>query len=290
MGDLVVESNNETPTDTLSKFPRTDTVLSCEDEGETESCQVILSSLTEEEKEKMTSYDSNMPLRYLRAEKGNTETGIQRLKETLTWQDEFKVLSIKKCFSTNGDSKMKEIIEFENSTGKIYCRGYDKGNRAILYLRPARENSSNGLDNMKHLVFNLEKAIACTTRKSKGTESKVNIIIDYKDFRLRDTPPLSTTKMTLNILQNHYPERLHRGYICNPPYVFVAFWKMIQPFLDPVTKQKIVFIKGEGGKELLAKDMDLDVVEMSIGGCNGGKDFDSKEYLYGSFDQTFDED
>merc|ERR1719401_466449 len=240
--------------------------------------------------------DPNMPLRYLRAEKGNVETATKRLKETLAWQQEFKVSSIKNCFLQQVDNnvdnndtitELKDIIAFENSTGKIYCRGYDKNNRAILYLRPARENSTDGMNNMRHLVYNLEKAIACTLRKSNNKEHKVNIIVDYKDFRIRDTPPLSTTKMTINILQNHYPERLNRGYICNPPYVFVAFWKLIQPFLDPVTKQKIVFCKGQEGTELLAKDMELDVVEKSIGGCNDGKEFDSTEYLYGPFDHVF---
>ena len=65
----MVESNNEASEDSISKLSRTETVLSCEDEGEAENCQVIISSLTEDEKEKMTNFDPNMPLRYLRAEK-----------------------------------------------------------------------------------------------------------------------------------------------------------------------------------------------------------------------------
>lgn len=287
MEDLQI-SSNEPITHNVSKVSLTETSTSDDDsDEETEKCQTIISALTDEEKEKMI--DTNMPLRYLRAEKGNSETAIIRLKESIAWQEEFKVHSIKKCFEEGGDSELKDIISFENATGKIYCRGYDKGNRAILYLRPARENSTDGTNNMRHLVYNLEKAIACTLRKSKGTEGKVNIIIDYKDFRLRDTPPMSTTKMTLNILQNHYPERLHKGYICNPPYVFVAFWKMIQPFLDPVTKNKVVFCRGDDGTKSLGEDMDLTVVEESIGGCNNGKEFDSKEYLHCPFNKVFDE-
>jgi len=256
-------------------------------EEEVEKCKSIVSGLTDWEKKRFT--DPNMPLRYLTAEKGNTETATKRIKETIAWREEFKVSSIKQCFEENGDSELKEIITFENSTSKIYCRGYDKEDRAILYLRPARENSSNGQNNMRHLVYHLEKAIASSLRKSKGKQDKVNIIVDYLDFRFSHTPSISTTKMTLNILQNHYPERLHKGYICNPPRVFVAFWKLIQPFLDPRTKKKIIFCKGEHGKELLAEDIDLNVVEKKTGGCNNGKEFDSKEYLYGPFDQVFDE-
>ena len=45
----------------------------------------------------------------------------------------------------------------------------------------------------------------------------------------------------LNILQTHYPERLGRALIINVPWMLNAFYKLINPFVDPVTRDKMRF-------------------------------------------------
>jgi hypothetical protein len=45
----------------------------------------------------------------------------------------------------------------------------------------------------------------------------------------------------LNILQNHYPERLGLALILNVPWLVNMFFKLIQPFIDPVTRNKMKF-------------------------------------------------
>ena len=45
----------------------------------------------------------------------------------------------------------------------------------------------------------------------------------------------------LHILQTHYPERLGRALITHMPWMLNAFFKLITPFIDPVTKDKIRF-------------------------------------------------
>lgn len=151
------------------------------------------------------------------------QKAIDSVKHTLKWRQEFGVDAIVQCmFETDGEhQELKEILEQENATGKIYSRGYDAQGRALMYMRPARENTNNELNNMRHLVWNLEKAIACTRAKSTAAtgkeRTKINLMIDYEGFRLRDSPPLSTSKYTLEILQKHYPEIMFHAYILNPP-------------------------------------------------------------------------
>lgn len=49
-----------------------------------------------------------------------------------------------------------------------------------------------------------------------------------------------TTKNALDCdPQHHYVERLHRLYLYCAPMVFSALWKLVVPFVDPVTKQKV---------------------------------------------------
>jgi len=95
---------------------------------------------------------------------------------------------------------------------------------------------------MQHLVYELVRTIACTSRKN-GL-SKFVIAIDFQYYRLRYAPPMSTSRMSLNIFQNHYPERVFRFYICNPPTVFFILFNLIKPFIDPVTSEKIKFSYG----------------------------------------------
>lgn len=180
------------------------------------------------------------------------------------------------------------MISQENETGKVYVRGYDRNGRAVVYFKPGKENMESGLNNLKHMVYHLERAAACTARKSDL--SKMVMILDFDEYRLSKSPPLSISKMTVSILQNHYPERLHKFYICNPPFIFRSFWNIISPFVDPVTKNKVVFCNGDRGAKVLENDFVRSTLEVGVGGTGVNlRPFDSQEYLTGPYAYTFDE-
>jgi hypothetical protein len=183
------------------------------------------------------------------------------------------------------DPEFRAMMLQENETGKMYTRASDKTGRAALYMRPHFENTHIPLNNMRHLVYQLERACAVTHTQSikKGGVplEKINLMIDFGGFRIRDSPPMSTTKWTIDILQNHYPERLHRAYILNPGLVFRVFIPMVRPFLDPVTKDKVCLCSGPTNtKMLIGRDYDIRHVEVAAGGAEGAvKDFESRIYL-----------
>ena len=66
----------------------------------------------------------------------------------------------------------------------------------------------------------------------------------------------------MNILQNHYPERLGRALVTNVPFYIWGFFKLITPFIDPVTREKIRFNEDMGlhvPKDQLLKESGGDV-------------------------------
>jgi hypothetical protein len=52
-------------------------------------------------------------------------------------------------------------------------------------------------------------------------------LIDFTGLSINNTPPIKSARDTVNILQNHYPERLAVAFLYNPPRIFEAFWKVM---------------------------------------------------------------
>mmetsp|Transcript_42707 Transcript_42707/g.48518 ORF Transcript_42707/g.48518 Transcript_42707/m.48518 type:complete len:396 (-) Transcript_42707:17-1204(-) len=303
----------------ISVFDTT-TDLSYHDRLEQEKSESILNSLTQDEQSSIP--DKFMPLRHYRAEKGDSSKAVDAIKLTLAWRKEFEVDRIIRALedgdddNTNGTNHVMKsathshsdmrsndeksvmttdfatILRKENETGKIYVRGHDKDGRAMMYMRPGNENTMHENNNMRHLVFQIEKAVRCSQKNGFG---KICLVIDYEGFKMSKTPPISTTKRTLEILQRHYCERMYRMYICNPPFVFRSFYALIKPFVDPVTKQKVCFCVGEEGLQQIVDDVGGKVLarrqlEKCCGGDGNVRTFNSTEYMRLPLAIAFDED
>ncbi|KAH8057671.1 hypothetical protein JL722_6762 [Aureococcus anophagefferens] len=141
-------------------------------------------------------------------------------------------------------AKATKMLEetLECATGKTYVSpGVDRAGRTTVIMRSRHENTHDHDGNVANLVYHLERAVKKTTA---GPEEKWNLMIDFEGYSLRNAPPMKTSKATLKAVQDYYPERLHKAYLVDAPWIFNAFFKLISPFIDPVTKAKIVFVKG----------------------------------------------
>ncbi|KAI4630484.1 hypothetical protein J4E80_001420 [Alternaria sp. BMP 0032] len=163
-------------------------------------------------------------LRYLRATKWNLPQAIQRLRSTLVWRREYGT-----------DRFTAEYISEENETGKQVLLGFDNEGRPCLYLLPQNQNTKETPKRVEHLVYMLERTIDL---HPPGQES-LALLIDFRNTGAGGTPSMGIAKQVLDILQNHYPERLGRALLTHLPWYVNAFLKLINPFIDPVTKSKI---------------------------------------------------
>ena len=68
-------------------------------------------------------------------------------------------------------------------------------------------------------------------------------------------PPISTALTILHILQDHYPERLGLALVINVPFLVNAFFKIIMPLIDPITRQKVKFNPEVLKDDLFTADM-----------------------------------
>ncbi|KAK5939095.1 Phosphatidylinositol transfer protein (PITP) [Knufia obscura] len=164
--------------------------------------------------------------RYLRATTWKVDQAETRLLNTLVWRREYGT-----------DSRTSEYISIENETGKQVILGWDINGRPVQYLRPSKQNTERSDRQIEHLVYMLERTIDLMP---PGQET-LALLINFAETKAGQGATLQQGKQTLNILQNHYPERLGRALVGNVPWVIWGFFKMITPFIDPVTKEKIKF-------------------------------------------------
>lgn len=200
------------------------------------------------------------------------------LENTLKWRRDFGVEQM--------HTHWMDTIALENSTGKTYVRGFDKEGHVILYMRPACENTNHHEGNMKHVVYSMERAVACAEKNGK---EKISLIVDYNGFSLSNMPPLRSAHEVLTILQDHYPERLHRCICVQPPFIFWAFYNMIYPFIDSATHEKVYMVSSSDlSKEdcRYYQEFDKATLEVPLGG-EDSRPFSSPHYLSAPFDEDY---
>ncbi|CAK7246118.1 MAG: Phosphatidylinositol transfer protein (PITP) [Sporothrix thermara] len=169
-------------------------------------------------------------LRFLRATKWHEKEAAKRLQETLAWRREYGV-----------DGLTADHISPENETGKQVLLGYDKQGRVCHYLRPSRQNTEASPRQVQHLVYMVERVIDIMPAGQETLALLVNFKTTKKSGDNAPPPGISTGREVLHILQTHYPERLGRALVINVPWVVWGFFKLITPFIDPLTREKLKF-------------------------------------------------
>ncbi len=145
--------------------------------------------------------------RYLRAAKWDMANAKKRIQGTLEWRRSFKP-----------DLIVPDEVKVEGETGKHIISGFDREGRPLLYLRPGRENTKPSERQIRYLVWSMERALDFLP---PGQE-KLCLVIDYKAATTSNNPSFSTSLKVLNILQNHYVERLGRAYVSSVPWFIVS--------------------------------------------------------------------
>jgi hypothetical protein len=194
-------------------------------------------------------------LRYLRATKWVVADAIKRIECTLGWRRQFGV--------DPETTLTADLVSEEGETGKEVILGFDNDSRPCLYLKPGRQNTKASHRQVQHLVYMLERVIEFMP----AGQDQLALLIDFKPYKVNSKntskmPSVGTGREVLHILQTHYPERLGKALLTNIPWYASAFLKIIHPFIDPLTREKLVFSEPFPNyvpKEQLEKDFGGDV-------------------------------
>jgi hypothetical protein len=183
-------------------------------------------------------------MRYLRARSMDVGKAAAMLRATLEWRQETGVDNLQRSEFVDTPF-MRE--------GWVYVDGNDSEGRSVVLFRKRKDKFPMHLEQtyLRYMTFVIESAI----QNMKNGQEQWIWVLDLAVYSSSNAPHMSVTLGVLQMLANHYPERLHKAYICNAPSIFSLAYKMISPFVDPVSKAKVEFVttseygSGKAGKD-----------------------------------------
>ncbi|KAF6169754.1 hypothetical protein GIB67_004146 [Kingdonia uniflora] len=225
--------------------------------------------------------DDFMIRRFLRARDLDVEKASTLFLKYLKWRRTF----MPKGFIPASD------IPNELSQKKMFLQGFDKKGRPISVAfggRHVPSKDKGGLDEFKRTLYSVQSrenmcevinylSVIKLYLMPNGQEKFVGIA-DCEGWGFSNCD-IHGFVGGLHILQDCYPERLGKMFIVHAPYVFMAAWKIIYPFIDSNTKKKltlryhiyhvsvqIVFVENKKLKSTFLEDIDESQLPEIYGG------------------------
>ncbi|VAH94890.1 unnamed protein product [Triticum turgidum subsp. durum] len=195
-------------------------------------------------------------IRYLDARNWNVDKSRKMLKESLKWR----------ATKRPEDIRWPDV-SVEAETGKMYRATFtDREGRTVVVMRPAKQNTSSHEGQLQYLVYTLENAVLSLPEG----HDKMVWLIDFTGWTLAHATPFKTARDCMNVLQNHYPERLSIAFLFNPPKVFEASFKVLKVLVDPKSAQKLNFVykENEESMKTMYNHIDPEVLPAEFGGKN----------------------
>ncbi|CAI5500953.1 unnamed protein product [Closterium sp. Naga37s-1] len=119
----------------------------------------------------------------------------------------------------------------------IMCLQTLPGHASWLLIRPRfHDPNTRDLDEFVRLiVYGMDAALGSS--RAAGFH-KCGVIIDMEGLAYRNLDTRGVIA-AIAVLQNQYPERLICLFLIHVPTVFWTLWKLVSPFIDPITKKKV---------------------------------------------------
>ncbi|KAK9839865.1 hypothetical protein WJX81_007319 [Elliptochloris bilobata] len=149
---------------------------------------------------------------------------------------------------------LEEDILHELATGKAFLQGCDARGRPVLAVLAARHDmgARDLAETRRFVCYVLDAAAAAADAAgaARGTDPVgLLCLFDLTGLRLSNLD-VKALQAIFELLQSHYPERLSALWFINAPWIFWGVWRMVRPFIDAKTREKIAFLGSARAPEL----------------------------------------
>ncbi|GMH34079.1 hypothetical protein BSKO_01913 [Bryopsis sp. KO-2023] len=200
--------------------------------------------------------------RYLRSEEWDLEKAVVRLRKHADWRIAYAPEG------RIGNSGLEEELADE----KVFLQPPDKSGRSLIVVLAKNHTYSNDRaqsTTARLAAYALDLAIAFGD-PVKNPEGKIVAIFDLGGIKYKNLDT-GACKALFGILEKHYPERLEAVWLYNAPTIFWTVWKVLEPFLDKVTKEKIKFVYGTNAIKQFKQVCDPHTLPPELGGTGALK-------------------
>ncbi|XVE55037.1 hypothetical protein DITRI_Ditri03aG0129100 [Diplodiscus trichospermus] len=206
-------------------------------------------------------------LKFLRARDFKVKDAFTMIKNTVRWRKEF---GIERLLDEDLGNELDKVV---------FMHGHDKEGHPVCYnvygeFQNKELYQNTFADEEKRSKFLrwriqfLEKSI----RKLDFSPSGISTIVQVNDLKNSPGPTKKelrqATNQALNLLQDNYPEFVAKQVFINVPWWYLAFNRMISPFLTQRTKSKFVFAGLSKSAETLFKYIAPEQVPVQYGGLS----------------------
>ncbi|CAM8945994.1 unnamed protein product [Rhodiola kirilowii] len=212
-------------------------------------------------------------LKFLRARDFKVKEAFNMIQSTVRWRKEFKI-----------DELLEEDLGSNAELNKVvFMKGFDKEGHPVCYnvygefqnkdlYNTTLSDEEKRLHFLRWRIQFLEKSI----RKLDFSPSGISTIVQVNDLKNSPGPTKKelrlATNQALQLLQDNYPECVAKQVFINVPWWYLAFNRMISPFLTQRTKSKFVFAGPSRTADTLFKYIAPEQVPIQYGGLSGDQE------------------
>eukprot|EP00897_Mesotaenium_endlicherianum_P010923 jgi/Mesen1/985/ME000012S00524 len=196
--------------------------------------------------------DDSTLLRFLKARSFNLEKSSKMYIAHVRWRTSY----VPKGYIT------EEEVAHELAAEKTFLQ-VKEGCRSVMIILGSKHDAYNrDLETFKRcIVHNIDKTIASLP---PGDE-KFTVLADLSNMAYKNLDSKGMIAV-FDFLQAHYPERLGRLFMIHAPYAFWGVWKLVSPFIDKVTKSKIMFVEDKKLEATVTAEVAADMLPAEYGG------------------------
>ncbi|CAA0827779.1 Patellin-3 [Striga hermonthica] len=209
-------------------------------------------------------------LKFLRARDFKVKEAFAMLKSVVAWRKEFGI-----------EKLLEEETIVEGLEKVVYMHGVDKEGHPVCFNALGEFQDKELYDStfadaekrdkfLKWYIQLLEKNVRkldfspggiCTIVQIIDLNNSPGLILFKKELR-------QATNQALQLLQDNYPEFVAKQVFINVPWWYLAYNRMISPFLTQRTKSKFVFAGSTRTAETLFKYIAPEQVPVQYGGLS----------------------
>lgn len=155
-------------------------------------------------------------------------------------------------------TKLRAAIASDLQKQACFVRGTDRDGRTLLIVLSRLVAGTDDEEFLTTQVYLLERAIAATEHTTKGAQEKVVVVLNFGEFSASLAPSWDATKTLVSVLQKHYPERLHKLVVIDPPFWMRTAYCLLTPFLNEETMEKFILACGDDREKIIGRYIDED--------------------------------